>query len=274
MIDQYRKIVESYQVLEVRVGAPFEEVKKTYIEKIKQCHPDVAQGDPAKAEDQAKRINAAIHKIKSLSPAEIAATQKYVSLSSVRQQAKKHAAARRAQQRARQRQRAQQWQRAQRRRPQKPRRPTSRQRPRRAARRQITRRGRDVVSQIEISRSQAANGSLWYFQIATCRQCSGWGAAMDAELKVCSHCHGLGLDHKDGGFDPEALCHACQGDGCTYSKRCRACGGTGEKTRYTVRCYIPSMQGAEFIGVLRGQGHKGFGGGEAGDLYLRVSVKS
>lgn len=244
MTASYQRIRESYEVLGVDIGAPFDTVRRRYLELIKRWHPDVAAAAAEEAEKQAKRINEALDRIKSLSPAEIAAAQRHFG------------SGRRSSAGA-------------------PRRPWSASvgSAWRGTAAFTGRRGRDVFSRVRVTPLQAAVGSRWCFRIATCRHCGGWGAATNAEFRMCSSCRGLGLAVRpDGSFDLETLCPACQGDGCSYTRRCGSCAGTGARAYYTVRCYIPPLAEESVLGVLRGQGHRGFGDGEAGDLYLRIST--
>ncbi len=244
MTERYQRIRESYEVLCVDMGAPFDTVKGRYLKLIKRWHPDVAAEAEEEAEEQTKKINKALDHIKSLSATEIAAARRH-------------------------------FRRKPRPSPGAPRRPKS---PSvRSSRRKTAtfpgRRGRDVFSRVQITPSQAATGSRWHFRIATCRQCGGWGAAGDTRFRICSTCHGLGLGFRpDDSYDPEALCSSCGGNGCTYARRCALCGGTGEKIHYTVRCHIPPLAEDSVFGVLRGHGHQGFGNGGAGDLYLWIST--
>jgi len=250
MIARYQRIRESYEILGVDVGAPFDTVRDRYRKLIKRWHPDVAAASVDEAEEQAKKINEALTWIKSLSPTEIAAAQRHFRAGSRPSPGTAQAPG------------AAHWPKS-----------SSAGSSRRKTATFRGRRGRDIFSRVRITPSQAAAGSRWSFLVATCRHCAGWGAAMDGEFQMCASCCGLGLYLRpDGSFDLEALCLSCGGNGCAYTRRCASCVGSGERIHYAVRCHIPPLTAESAFGVLRGQGHRGFGGGAPGDLYLRIST--
>ncbi len=70
------------------------------------------------------------------------------------------------------------------------------------------------------------------------------------------------------------ICAACQGSGHLDRGICAYCGGTGNTTgRKTLEVKIPpGIQNGSKI-RLRNQGGEGLGGGQRGDLYLKVNIQ-
>ena len=71
-----------------------------------------------------------------------------------------------------------------------------------------------------------------------------------------------------------AVCSACAGTGVTDRSFCQQCGGTGsvaDERTLTVRVPAGIREGSRIR--LQGQGVKGLGGADSGDLLLRVSLQ-
>ncbi len=71
----------------------------------------------------------------------------------------------------------------------------------------------------------------------------------------------------------EAVCEACSGTGHKMQRTCPTCGGSGHLAKvdtYKVRIPAGVAEGQKLR--LPGRGEAGAGGGEAGDLYLRVRI--
>lgn len=101
-------------------------------------------------------------------------------------------------------------------------------------------RGQDIESQIDLSLEEAYHGA---------------GKSLQ-----------LNLSH---------VCPECRGSGLQGQSFCRACGGTGSiKEPHNLNVKIPAgvYEGSSIR--LKGQGGAGIGGGERGDLYLKVHLLS
>lgn len=90
------------------------------------------------------------------------------------------------------------------------------------------------------------------------------------ELSLEEAFHGLS---KPLSLSTAAACPECQGSGFVGRGFCHRCGGTGNTSENrTLQVKIPpGVQEGSSI-RLKGQGGKGLGGGESGDLYLRVRI--
>jgi molecular chaperone DnaJ len=108
-----------------------------------------------------------------------------------------------------------------------------------------------------------------------CGTCGGSGAAPGATLAVCGECHGAGtVSFGQGGFSVKRPCPACRGRGRVASQKCGACGGAGD-VRVDKRVMISVPPGADNGSKIRlkGQGPRGSGGGEPGDLIVNFQVE-
>ena len=138
--------------------------------------------------------------------------------------------------------------------------------------------GSDIRYNLDISLEEAFGGKTEKvsFSIAsTCGSCSGNGSA-DGEAPInCGTCGGAGkVRAQQGFFIVERTCTSCQGTGQTIKNPCTTCGGDGrvEKDK-TLSVKIPA--GIEDGNRIRlsGEGEAGSRGGQAGDLYVYVSVR-
>lgn len=233
------RIHDSFRVLGLEAGASRGQIQNAYRRLIKRWHPDRRADDPS-AEETAKDINEAFTLLQGLSARELAALGTDIPIG---------------------------------RRPPPPRRPTPRQPARRAyARSTMRRRGRDEVAAIETSWREVYHGARWRLRLPTCRDCGGWGAALDGAWHVCPDCDGLGLDGGLGSGLPPAPCRFCAGRGSHFDRACATCRGSGESELYTVGCAVPPGVTRPVLGLLEGLGHPGVGGGAPGDLYLVLSL--
>lgn len=260
MSERLTNLVECYETLGLPVGTLPGALKSAYRGLMKLWHPDVCYDNPQQAEEHAKRINVAFSCLRSLGPRELEAVAAFHRASCMESaRAGPSPEVRRA------------------------RRPSSdpdsrpveemrrRAPPNGASRR--NRRGRDVIGKVGISLREATSGARWKFVLPTCRRCGGWGAAIDAELRICESCDGVGLRGVALGMSgPFRVCVRCQGRGGSAERMCDACGGSGESTSYTVGCHVPAGIGGGCCGVLGGFGHPGVGSGTPGDLYLLLGV--
>src|SRR5206468_10691770 len=110
---------------------------------------------------------------------------------------------------------------------------------------------------------------------ATCHTCHGSGAAPGTSPETCPQCHGTGSIAVDQGpFSFSQVCPTCGGRGQVIPTPCPTCHGRGVEVRpRTVKVRIPAgVADGQRIRV-KGRGAAGANGGEAGDLYVVVSVE-
>lgn len=146
------------------------------------------------------------------------------------------------------------------------------------ARTRDVRTGRDVEVMVEVSFTIAARGgkiSLTVPITEECAQCGGTGAQPGSSVRRCGECGGTGtVSFGQGGFAVNRPCPACMGKGMVPETPCSACGGGGS-VRQTRRLQVKVPAGVETGSRLRvpGQGERGQGGGEPGNLILVFKVK-
>jgi molecular chaperone DnaJ len=137
--------------------------------------------------------------------------------------------------------------------------------------------GNDLRYDMTVSLEDAFNGLQEDISITvpgSCDDCSGSGAADGARPSTCGTCGGSGrVRAQQGFFAVERTCHACQGLGQVISDPCRSCGGEGRVQRNkTLSVSIPAGVDTGTRIRLSGKGEAGLRGGQAGDLYIFVTV--
>lgn len=145
------------------------------------------------------------------------------------------------------------------------------------------RRGADISFEVSIDLEDAINGKkieaeLERFEV--CEECKGTGAKKGTSEIVCPTCKGTGKvaqiqNTVFGSFRSVAVCPECGGRGKIIKEKCSSCNGTGRvKRRRRVKLEIPKavVDGTKI--KYRSMGNAGERGGEAGDLYLYVKIKS
>jgi len=276
MTKHYQRLVRSYEVLDLQVGASQAVIKKAHRKLIKEWHPDVHPEDPESAADKAKTINDAFSRLKSASADELKAVEVFFSSQrSLRKSRASRPTVKRGRQTTPRRASPSNARRA----------PEPGRQSQDKTRRQTPawnldpircslrprRRGRDVIGQVEISSRESIAGARWKFILPTCRSCGGWGADIGGKLRGCRACNGLGIRGLAlDGFESLSLCSGCGGRGCTFETLCETCRGEGCSTVYTAKFCLPPRLGRQFVGVVEGLGHPGVGDAAPGDLYLLV----
>jgi molecular chaperone DnaJ len=139
-------------------------------------------------------------------------------------------------------------------------------------------RGSDLRYNLEISLAEAFSGKqqkINFTTAASCDGCSGSGSKDGSAPVNCNTCGGTGkLRMQQGFFTVERTCSSCGGMGKTITNPCHRCGGEGRvRKEKTLSVTIP--EGVEDGTRIRlaGEGEVGLRGGEAGDLYIFVTVK-
>jgi molecular chaperone DnaJ len=144
-------------------------------------------------------------------------------------------------------------------------------------------RGEDIQVDVEIDFSEMAHGAekeVELYKRVKCSICEGTGVAPGSKKVECSTCRGEGQVRTSrrtilGNFSQVSACPECQGEGATPEKKCTKCSGSGRVREYEkIRIKIPAgIENGQSI-RLEGLGESGERGGESGDLYATVHVKS
>ncbi len=144
-------------------------------------------------------------------------------------------------------------------------------------------RGADLEIIAEISLEEAKSGkviNLDYETFISCNECSGVGHFPKSGFKECSYCDGRGEIKQTknsffGNFSQVVSCEHCSGSGKIPNKICGECKGAGRTMgKRSVKLEIrPGVQDGQII-QIKGVGESGQAGQGAGDLYVRVSVRT
>lgn len=144
-------------------------------------------------------------------------------------------------------------------------------------------RGEDLRYDLEISLDQAYSGLSTEIEVPRrerCSECNGSGAKPGTSPKKCPECEGTGqIQHVQAmGFMHFARiepCRKCRGRGTIIEKPCTVCRGIGIVERHRrINIRIPPGVDTGSQLVMRGEGDAANGGGQRGDLYIVVNVRS
>ena len=140
-------------------------------------------------------------------------------------------------------------------------------------------RGADLRVSVSITLDQAATGiekEIKYQHQEECSKCSGTGAAKGSGKVMCPTCGGIGQVASNQGFiSIRRTCPSCNGSGVSIEKPCADCKGEGrKKVQDSVKINIPKGVSDGNRMCSRGRGDAGLRGGQTGDLYVDVEVKS
>lgn len=139
-------------------------------------------------------------------------------------------------------------------------------------------RGRDIEYAVEITFELAARGGKLPITVPIteeCATCSGSGSAPGSRPRTCGECGGSGsISFGQGGFAVKRPCPACYGRGQIPTERCAVCAGSGQ-VREQRKLLINVPAGVDTGSKLRlaGQGERGPGGGQPGDLLITFRVR-
>lgn len=147
--------------------------------------------------------------------------------------------------------------------------------------RQQRRAGRDMAIQMTVTLEEAAQGctkTISYDRLAPCEDCHGTGAAKGAKETPCKRCHGTGYVTTVqrsifGQVQSSAPCPDCHGEGTVLDHPCEMCDGQGRTpTHEKLDVKIPA--GVDTGRQLRvtGYGEAGYRGAASGDLIVSVQV--
>jgi molecular chaperone DnaJ len=146
-----------------------------------------------------------------------------------------------------------------------------------AQRQERGQRGRDLEVEVRLSFEDSLRGVETTIPVeleTACRECGGSGAKAGTAPKLCPECGGRGVKAESQGlFALSQPCPRCRGNGTVIEDPCPNCRGTGRERRtkrYTVKIPAGVKDGSRIR--LRGKGEAGWGGAEAGDLFVVTRV--
>ncbi|MBE6469577.1 MAG: molecular chaperone DnaJ [Coriobacteriaceae bacterium] len=144
------------------------------------------------------------------------------------------------------------------------------------------RRGRDMAISLSVTLEEAAAGctkTISYDRLAPCETCEGSGLSRGAEERECERCHGTGVVTQVqrsifGQVQSSAPCPECGGEGSVIDHPCEDCGGEGRvPTHEKLDVKIPAGIATGRQLRISGYGEAGHRGAEAGDLIVSVEVE-
>ncbi len=144
--------------------------------------------------------------------------------------------------------------------------------------RRDARHGRDVALDLALTLREVADGgdhSVSFRRPGRCQTCAGSGARPGSSPVTCDTCSGQGKVAVSHGFIRMVQgCPACQGSGRVIADPCGDCRGSGVAAE-EVTVTLPVPPGVATGQRLRlvGEGAHGKGGGQPGDLLVRIMVK-
>lgn len=143
-------------------------------------------------------------------------------------------------------------------------------------------RGGDFQVAVEIDLEEAFTGTSVTLPVdvaSTCERCEGKGAEPGTGVRTCSTCNGAGAVRRIsqnvfGQFVQQRTCPDCGGTGERLESPCAECRGDGRiVTTRRLDVDIPAgIEDGQRI-RLRGGGHAGVRGGEAGNAFVVVRVR-
>lgn len=138
--------------------------------------------------------------------------------------------------------------------------------------------GADLRYDLEITLEEAARGfekEISFRKAMACERCDGSGAEPGSRRVTCPTCRGAGQIRRSGDIITfTQTCPTCAGAGTKVEKPCTACRGEGRVAKST-KLNVRIPPGVDTGSRLRssGNGEAGMAGGNAGDLYIVLSVK-
>ena len=146
---------------------------------------------------------------------------------------------------------------------------------------QQRRAGRDMAITLTVTLEEAAQGckkTISYDRLATCEDCHGTGRAEGAKETQCSRCHGTGYVTTVqrsifGQVQSSAPCPDCHGEGTVIDHPCDMCDGQGRTpTHEKLEVSVPAGIATGRQMRLSGYGEAGYRGAASGDLIVNVQV--
>ena len=151
-----------------------------------------------------------------------------------------------------------------------------------SAERTRRRQGRSMAISLTISLEEAALGctkTITYDRLATCEDCNGSGMAEGAHETQCPTCHGSGYVTTVqrsifGQMQSTSPCPDCAGEGTVIDHPCDMCGGQGRVPDHEkIDIEIPAGVSTGRQLRVQGYGEAGYRGATSGDLIVTVAVE-
>ena len=148
--------------------------------------------------------------------------------------------------------------------------------------RQQRRQGRDMAISLSVTLEEAAQGctkTISYDRLAPCEDCRGTGLAEGAKEEPCKRCHGTGYVTQVqrsifGQVQSSAPCPDCHGEGTVIDHPCDMCDGQGRTpTHEKLDIKVPAGISSGRQLRVSGYGEAGYRGAPAGDLIVSVEVE-
>lgn len=140
-------------------------------------------------------------------------------------------------------------------------------------------RGTDIRIRVKLSLADIVHGvekTIKINKMVACPDCGGKGAASEADIKTCEHCHGTGMVTKIvntmlGQMQSSSPCPYCGGEGKKISKPCRKCSGSGlVKSAEEITFKIPAGVQDGMQLTIQGKGNAAKAGGIPGNLLVVI----
>jgi molecular chaperone DnaJ len=150
-------------------------------------------------------------------------------------------------------------------------------------RRSAPARGQDLQVTVDLSFEEAVFGAekqVELTRLETCEDCHGTKMRDGKEPPRCSNCNGTGEVRRVqqtilGQFMTATPCSTCRGEGVQITDPCPRCRGRGRTTQVrTITVTIPAGIDESATLRLSGQGEASPQGGQTGNLYVKVRIKS
>ena len=141
--------------------------------------------------------------------------------------------------------------------------------------------GRDMAITLTITLEEAALGckkTISYDRLATCEDCHGTGRAEGAKETKCPRCGGTGYVTTVqrsifGQVQSSAPCPDCHGEGTVIDHPCDLCDGQGRTpTHEKIDVNVPAGISTGRQLRVSGYGEAGYRGAASGDLIVNVQV--
>lgn len=148
--------------------------------------------------------------------------------------------------------------------------------------RQQRRQGRDMAISLSVTLEEAAQGctkTISYDRLAPCEDCHGTGLAEGAKEEPCKRCHGTGYVTQVqrsifGQVQSSAPCPDCHGEGTVIDHPCDMCDGQGRTpTHEKLDIKVPAGISSGRQLRVSAYGEAGYRGAPAGDLIVSVEVE-
>lgn len=148
--------------------------------------------------------------------------------------------------------------------------------------RQQRRQGRDMAISLSVTLEEAAQGctkTISYDRLAPCEDCHGNGLSEGAKEEPCKRCHGTGYVTQVqrsifGQVQSSAPCPDCHGEGTVIDHPCDMCDGQGRTpTHEKLDIKVPAGISSGRQLRVSGYGEAGYRGAPAGDLIVSVEVE-